>query len=163
MAANQCSILFLKGSIVLIGTVSLAVLLWFPQLEGRATNLNLFSIYLDPFILYGYASAVPFFICLYKAFNLLGYIGQKQTFSSKPISALRTIKKCAILLSLLIVLGAVYIRPFHNVDDDPAGFLALSMISTFLALIVAASAAEFEKILKEGINLLVMKETQAGQ
>lgn len=39
--------------IVLIGVVALVFLIWFPLTEGRATNLDLISIYSDTFILYG--------------------------------------------------------------------------------------------------------------
>ena len=71
-----------------------------PRPEGRAKNLDLFSIYADPFILYGYAAAsVPFFVALYKAFKLLGYIGQNRLFSPNAVKALKNIKYAAILLN----------------------------------------------------------------
>ena len=53
-AMKQISIVFLQAVIVLIGMVILAILIWLPLTEGRATNLDLFTIYADKFILYGY-------------------------------------------------------------------------------------------------------------
>jgi hypothetical protein len=69
---KRISIVFLQAVIVLIGIVALVILIRFPLTEGRAANLDLFSIYSDPFILYGYAASIVFFVALYKAFKLLG-------------------------------------------------------------------------------------------
>ncbi len=150
---KQRSIIFLQGVIVLVGLVALAIMIRFPLTEGRAENLELFSIYADPFILYVYAASIPFFIALYKAFKLLGYIGQDKAFSLKSVSTLRSIKHCAFVLSIFIVMAGVYIRIFHHKDDDPAGFLALCMVTTFLTLAVATAVSVFEKILQKGMDL----------
>ena len=138
---------------VLIGIVALAIMLRFPLTEGRAQNLDLFSTYSDPFILYGYAASIPFFIALYKAFRLLGYIGQNKAFSLNAARALRSIKYCAIVLSVFIVMAGLYIRIFHNKDDDPAGFIAMCIVTTFVSLVVATTVAVFEKILKKGMDI----------
>ena len=150
---KQRSTIFLQGVIVLIGIVPLAIMIRFPLTEGRAENLDLFSIYSDPFILYGYAVSIPFFIALYKAFKLLGYIGQNKAFSLNSVRTLSSIKYCAILLSIFIVMAGLYIRIFHNKDDDPAGFLAMCMVTTFVSLVVATAAAVFEKILQNGMDI----------
>ena len=138
---------------MLIGIVALVIMIRFPSTEGRAENLDLFSIYADPFILYGYAASIPFFIALYKAFKLLGYIGQKKAFSLQSVKALRSIKYCAILLSIFIVMAALYVRIFHNKDDDPAGVLAMCIVFTFVSLVVATAVAVFEKILQNGMDI----------
>ncbi|MBI2465636.1 MAG: DUF2975 domain-containing protein, partial [Candidatus Sungbacteria bacterium] len=125
---NRNSILFLRIVIMLIGIVALAIMVRFPLTEGRAANLDLFSIYADPFIVYGYLASIVFFVALYQAFKLLGYIGQNKVFSLNSVKTLRTIKYCAIVLSILIVIAAIYIRisccTVAEVDggDDPAGF-----------------------------------------
>jgi hypothetical protein len=145
---KRTATIFLRVVIVLIGIVALIILIRFPLMEGRAAKLDLFSVYADPFILYGYAASIAFFVALYKAFKLLGYIGQNKVFSSKSVSALKSIKYCAIILSILIVTAGVYIRISHNKDDDPVGFLVMCVASAFLAVIVATAAAIFEKILQ---------------
>ena len=150
---KQSSTIFLQGVIVLIGIVALAVMIRFPLTEGRAANLDLFSIYSDPFILYGYAASIPFFIALYKAFKLLGCIGQNKAFSLNSVRTLRSIKYCAIGLCILIVMAGLYIRIFHNKDDDPAGFLALCIVTTFVSFVVAIAMAVFEKILQNGVDI----------
>ena len=150
---KQSSTIILQVVIVLIGILALAIMIRFPLTEGRATNLDLFSIYSDPLILYAYAASIPFFIALYKAFKLLGYIGQNKAFSLNSVRTLSSIKYCAIALSILIVMAGIYIRIFHNKDDDPAGFLAICIVTTFVSLVVATAAAVFEKILQNGMDI----------
>ena len=147
------SIVFLQAVIVFIGMVALAILIWFPLTEGRATNLDLFSIYLDRFILYGYAVSVAFFVALYKAFRLLGYIGQNKVFSPDAVKTLKSIKYCAIVLSIAIVMAGLYIRIFHSKEDDPAGFLAMCIVTTFVSIVVATAAAIFEKLLQNAVDM----------
>lgn len=150
---KKSSTLFLQIVIVLVGIVALAVMIRFPLTEGRAVNLDLFSIYADPFIIYGYIASIPFFIALYQAFNLLRYIGQDKVFSLSSVKALRTIKYCAIIVSVSIVLAGLYIRVFHANGDDPAGFLAMCIVTTFVSIVVATAAAVFEKTLQSAVEL----------
>ena len=142
---NRISIIFLQAVIVLIGIVTLAIMIRFPLTEGRAEGLDLFSIYSDPFILYGYVTSIAFFVGLYKAFKLLGYIGQNKLLSLNSIRTLRSIKHCAIILSILIVMAGLYVRIFHNKEDDPAGFLAMCIVTTFISILVATAVALLEK------------------
>ncbi|MBT1707835.1 DUF2975 domain-containing protein [Fulvivirgaceae bacterium PWU5] len=144
---------FLQAVIVLIGIVVLAVLIRLPLTEGRAVNLDLLSIYLDPLILYGYATSIAFFVALYKAFKLLAYIGHNKVFSSDSVAALKSIKYCAIVFSILIVIAGLYIMLSHNKEDDPAGFLAICIVTTFASIVVATAAAIFEKILQNAIDM----------
>lgn len=150
---KHSSTIFLQGVIVLIAILVLGIMIRFPLTEGRAANLDLFSIYSDLFILYVYAASIPFFIALYKAFKLLGYIEQNKAFSLNSVRILRSIKYCAIGLSIFIVIAGLYIRIFHNKDDDPSGFLALCIVSTFASLVVAAAVSVFEKILQNGVDI----------
>ncbi len=147
------STIFLRVVIILIGMVALVVMIRFPLTEGRAVNLDLFSIYADPFIVYGYVASIPFFVALYQAFKLLGYIGQNKVFSLSSVRALRTIKYCAIIQSALIVMAVLYIRIFHVKDDDPAGFIAISILATFISIIIATAAAVFERFLQNAIDI----------
>jgi hypothetical protein len=160
---KQRSTIFLQVVIVLIGILALVLMIRFPLTEGRAPNLGLFSIYADPFILYGYAASIPFFIALYKAFKLLGYIGQNKAFSLNSVRTLRSIKYCAIVLSVLIVMAGLYIRMFHHKDDDPAGFLAICIVTTFVSIVVATAAAVFEKVLQNGVDIISENEQLYGQ
>ncbi len=150
---DKKSILFLQAVIVLIGVLAIAFLVLAPLNEGRAAKLNLFSIYADPFVIYGYAASIAFFVALYKAFRLLGYIGQNKVFSSKSVKALQDIKYCAIVLGLAIIAAGLFVRFFHHKDNDPAGFLAMCIVLSFAAMVVATAAALFGKLLQHAVDM----------
>ena len=150
---KRISILFLQGVIVLIGMVAFFVMIRFPLTEGRAQNLDMFSIYADPFILYGYASSIAFFVALYKAFKLLGYIAQNKLFSPNSVRTLKSIKYCSIILTISIVAAGLYILIFHDKEDDPAGFLAMCIIVTFISIAVATAVAVLERILQNAVDM----------
>jgi hypothetical protein len=150
---KRVSTIFLQAVIVLIGIVALFIMIRFPLTEGRAAKLDVVSIYADPFILYGYAASIVFFVALYKAFRLLGYIGQNKVFSPEAVGSLRSIKYCAIVLSALIAVAAIYVRIFHSDDDDPAGFIAISIVTIFASVVVATAAAIFQRILQSAMDM----------
>ncbi len=160
---KRFSIIFLQTVIVLTGIAALAILIWLPLTEGRATNSDLFSIYSDPFILYGYAASSAFFIALYKAFKLLGYIRQDKAFSLNSVRTLKSIKYCAIVLSILIIGAGLYIKIFHHKDDDPAGFIAICIVTAFISIVIAAVTEVFEKILQNGIKIKSAIESDLQQ
>lgn len=147
------STIFLQVVIVLIGIVALAVMIRFPLTEGAAVNKDLFSIYFNPFILFGYIASIPFFVALYQGFKLLRYIGQNKVFSLSSVKTLRTIKYCAIIISASIVMAALYIKIFHDKNDDPAGFIAMCIVTTFISIVIATAAAVFEKLLQNAVDI----------
>ena len=149
---KKSSTIFLQVVIVLIGVGALALILRFPLTEGRAVNLDLFSIYSDPFILYGYLASIAFFVALYQTFKLLGYIGQNKVFSLNSVKALRTIKYCAFVLSILIVMAMLYIMMSHG-DDDAAGAIAMGIVATFISIIIATAVAVFERTLQSAVDI----------
>jgi hypothetical protein len=151
---KKVSTLFLRIVIILIGIGVLVLILWEPHLEGRNAHATLFQIYFnDPFLVYSYIASIAFFAALYQAFKLLGYIGQNKVFSQASVRALRIIKYCAIVLSILIVTAGLYIKIFHAKDDDPAGFLALCIVTALISAVIATAAAVFEKLLQTAVEI----------
>lgn len=149
---KRFSTFFLQAVIVLVGLVALVMLIWIPQTEGRAANLDLFSIYADPFILYGYAASVLFFLALYNVFKLLGYIRQNNVFTAKAIDVVKNVKRCLMIFGLLILLSALYIRFSHHPDDDPAGFMSMSALIILSCAVGATAAAIFQHLLQKAVN-----------
>jgi hypothetical protein len=149
---NKGSTLFLKTVILFIAIGVLAGMLWFPQTEGRATNLDLISIYTDPFIFYMYIASLPFFGALYQAFKLLGYIEQNKAFSQISVNALRNIKNCAIALSVLVAGADAFIILSHG-NDDAAGALMVGFVVIFASFVIATAAAVFQKLLQNAVDL----------
>jgi hypothetical protein len=153
-SAKRGSTVFLQAVIVLVGAGALALMLWEPHLEGRNAHATLFETYFkDPFLAYAYLASIAFFVALFQAFTLLGYIRQNNVFSLASVRALRTIKYCAIVLSILIVMAGLYIRIFHAKGDDPAGFLAMCIVTTFVSVVIATAAAVFERLLQNAVDI----------
>ena len=146
------STLFLKAALVLIAIGVLAALIHFPPTEGRAANLDLISIYTDPFIIYIYIASIPFFVGLYQAFKLLNLIEANKAFSQGAVNTLRKMKFATLSLIGLIALAMLYIR-FSAAGDDPAGPTALGIIASFAVVVIATAAAVFQKLLQNAVDL----------
>jgi len=131
----------------------LAGLIYFPLTEGRAANLDLFSIYWDPAILYMFVGSIPFFTALYQSYKLLGYIEQNKVFSLGAVKALKTIKYCGIAIAGFVVVGQIALIITQHGKDDMAGPLALGVIITFISIAVATGAAVFEKLLQRAVEI----------
>ena len=139
--------IFLQIIIVLAGLITLAALLWEPQLEGRNAHATLFQVYFnDPFLAYVYLASIPFFVALYQAFTGLG-AARKNTISSPAAAKIfRTIKYCALIIAGSAVAAAIYLRiAADNTQEDPAGALMLGIVIAFISVVIAAIAALFEK------------------
>lgn len=136
---NRNTTIFLKAVIILIGVAVLAAMIRFPLTEGRAVNLDLLSIYTDSFIIYGYLASIPFFVGLYQVYKLLGH---------SSVHTVQTIKYCAIIQSVLIMMPVVYIGTTVT-DDDPAGFISMGIMTTLIAIGVAIVASVFKKRLQK--------------
>lgn len=146
------STLFLKIVILLIGIAVLAALVWFPQTEGRAKGLDLVNIYLDPFIAYIYLSSIPFFVALFQAIKLLGFIEKNNIFSEPAVQAVRTIKFCAVAIICLLVVAMTWVR-IASGDDDPAGAIALGTVMAFASIVIATTAAVLQKVLQTAVDI----------
>jgi hypothetical protein len=144
--------IFLRAVIVIIGIGALALMLWEPHIEGRNAHATLFEIYFkDPFLAYAYLSSIPFFVALYQAFQVLGYIGQNKAFSPTAVKALRTIKFCALAIIGFVAVGELFIMLGNS--DDRAGGVFIGILITFGSVIIAAAAAMFERILQNAVDI----------
>ena len=148
----RSSTFFLKAVLLLIAIGALAGMIWFPQTEGRATHLDLISIYTDPFLLYGYLASIPFFVGLYQAFKLLHLIDADKAFSQGAVQTLKNMKFASLSLIGFIALALFYIRFFAH-GDDPAGPTALGMLASFAAMVLATAAAVFQKLLQNAVDI----------
>jgi hypothetical protein len=152
---QRSSTVFLQVVIVFIGIITLALMLFEPHLEGRNNHASLFQIYFnDPFLAYVYIGSIPFFVALFQAFKLLGYIGQNKMFSQAAVSTLKTIKYCAFITGGAIVAAGTSIRiAAFSSNDDPAGAVMLGVIAVFVAIVIGTAAAVFEKTLQRAVDI----------
>jgi len=150
---TRSSTLFLKAAVLLIAAAVFFGMIRFPQTEGRATNLDLVSIYKDPFIIYIYIASISFFVALYQAFKLLGYVDKNKIFSQASVKAVRNIKYCAIALVAFFVGAETYLFIVERgKSDDIAGGVMMGLFIIFASLIVVAAADVFERLLQKTIT-----------
>ena len=149
---SRGSTLFLKIVIIFIAIATLVGLLWFPQTEGRAANLDLVNIYADLFIAYIYIGSIPFFIGLYQAFKLLNLIDANKAFTQDAVDTLKNMKFAALSLIGFIVLALIYIR-FIAHGDDSAGPTAIGLLVIFAVAVIATAAAVFQKLFQNAVDI----------
>ena len=149
---KRSSTIFLQIVIVLIGIGAFVLLLWEPQIEGRNAHATLFEIYFkDPFLAYIYIGSIAFFVALYQAFKVLGYVRQDKIFSQEAVKALRTIKFCALILIGFVAGAEIFIM--LNTSDDRAGGVFMGILITFGSIVIATAAAMFERILQNAVDI----------
>lgn len=151
--------LFLKGAILLVAILVLAALIRFPQTEGRAANLDFISIYMDPLIIYIYIALIPFFVILFQAFKLLGYVDKNKIFSETAVTSLRHIKYCAAVIIAFFIAADAYLFITERGKDDIAGGVAGGLMIVFISLTIAATATVFEGIIQNVIQMKLKNAT----
>ena len=151
---KRSSTIFLQVVIVLIGIGVLALLLWEPHVEGvNAHATTLYQVYFDdPFLALVYVGSIPFFVAVYKAFKVLGYVRQNKVFRPAAVKALRTIKYCALAIIGFVVVEETFIMLNHG-NDDAAGGVFMGILITFGSIVVAVVAAMFERILQNAVDM----------
>lgn len=153
MNVKRGSTTFLKLIIFLAGIAVFALCIFLvPNIANFSSKLypNIAAMkYLVFIVMYG--AAVPFYIALYQAFNLLRYIDNNTAFSELSVKALKNIKHCAIAISGIYVLGMPLFRFIAKKVDPPVGILG--MIIIFASLVIAVFAAILQQLLQEAINI----------
>lgn len=145
---------FLKVVIMLLGIAVLALCVFLvPEIANYAVELYPDRTYLKALIYIElYASAIPFYIALYQALQLLSYIDKNKAFSELSVRALKNIKKCAIAISGLYALGMPLFYLVADKDDAP-GIIVIGMVVIFASMVIAVFAAVLQKLLKEAIDI----------
>ncbi len=151
---KRSSTLFLQVVIVLIGIGALALMLIQPHFEGRNANAGLFQIYFnDPFLAYAYTGSIAFFVALYQAFKLLGYVARNEVFSQPAVKAVRTIKYCASTLVAFLMGAEAWFFIAVRGKDDIAGGVMMGLFLMFVSVVIATAAAVFERTLQSAVDL----------
>jgi cellulose synthase/poly-beta-1,6-N-acetylglucosamine synthase-like glycosyltransferase len=146
--------LFLKFAVVLLGVPVLALCIFLvPELSDVAGELlPAFGLINELVAIIFWASAIPFYFALFQAFKLLRYIDSNDAFSELSVKALRTIKRCAIVISSLHVLVLPLFYLFAEIDDAP-GVIFVGLIVPFASMVIAIFAAVLQKLLKNAIDI----------
>jgi hypothetical protein len=143
---KQVSTLFLRGVIVFIGLIVLAICLFILPAGVRAEEMY------RPILIGLYVAAVPFYGALFQTMKLLQYIDTDKAFSDLSILALKRIKYCALAIWALFVAGLPLLYDRANKDDAP-GVLALGLVIAFASFVIATFAEVLQKLLQNAIAI----------
>lgn len=150
---KRSSTIVLQIVIAVLGIAALAFMLSEPLSEGRNVHATLFQIYFnDPFLAWAYTASISFFVGLYQAFKLLGYIRRNEIFSEASVKTLRTIQYCSQILVAFVVAAEAYlfiVRP----GDDIAGGVFMGLLLIFVFGVIAIAAGMFERILQNAVDI----------
>jgi hypothetical protein len=143
------STLILRSAVILLGLIILSICIFvlFPIISsGEITGPYL------PILIGLYIPAIPFFVALYHAMKVLNYIDQNNAFSNKSIHALKRIKYCAIIISIIFAVGLPYIYYAAQVDDAP-GVLAIALIIAFASATIATAAGVLQTLVQNAVDI----------
>jgi hypothetical protein len=145
---NRSSTIFLRGVIILIGTLIFAIcVLGLPRIIDTFEPGGY-----DPILIGLYIPAIPFFFALYQAMKLLNHIDRNQAFSESSIASFRTIKYCALVISGLFAGGMPYIFYVADKDDAP-GVVAMALVIIFASFVIATFAAVLQKLIQNAVDI----------
>ena len=145
---KQGSTLILRGAVVLIGLVVLALCVFALPTGIMTDKVGSYR----PILLGLYVPALPFFFALYQAVKLLGYIDEDKAFSVGSVQAFKKIKYAALVISALFAAGMPYV--FYAADrDDAPGVVLGGLVIIFASFIIATFAAVLQKLIQTAVDI----------
>jgi hypothetical protein len=107
---------------------------------------------LYPIVIGIYISSLPYYFALYQAFRLLAFIDKGQAFSELSVFALKKIKYCGIIISIIFMVIMPFVFMLAELEDAP-GLIIVGMIPVFTAMVIGVFAAVLERLLREAIDI----------
>jgi hypothetical protein len=151
---NRVSTYFLRAVVVVMGLVAaLLCYLIIPELNDGWNHASPeIAGWRYPFTIALLGSTIPFCIALFQTWKLLGYVDNNKPFSKKSVRALRNIKYCGFVFSVLYVicLPVVY---FVADNADAPGVMVIGLVMSFAPLVIAVFAAVLERLLQSAIDI----------
>src|SRR5690606_30458079 len=116
---KKASTYFLRFAIFVIGLMVLALCVFaLPAAWPGAVAEFPYAVLSIRLIIIGlYLATVPFYVALWQALKLLRLIDENKAFAEVSVAALRTIKRCATLITGIFVVFVPLLFPIAEVDD----------------------------------------------
>ncbi len=150
---KQGSTIFLRAAVIIVGLIVLTLCIFaFPEMSKGMVMEFPQVAHLKYFILVGYGAALPFLCALYQGWKILNYIDKNKAFSELSVKALRSIKYCAVLMSIALAAGMPFMFFIAQLDDAP-GLILIWAAIVGIPIVVAVLVAVLQKLLKNAIVL----------
>lgn len=149
--------LFLKLAVILMALPVLVLgVVGIVDLVRNPANPD-YAYMLYPIVAGIYLSTLPYYFALYQSFRLLSIIDNGEAFSELSVFALRKIKYCGLIISIIFMVILPFIYLVAELDDAP-GLILVGMVPIFTAMVVAVFAGVLERLLKEAIDIKLLSE-----
>lgn len=145
---NQGPTVILRGAIMLIGLAILAICLLLLPTVLMSDHVEIYK----PLLASLYIPAIPFFWALYQALKLLKLIDKGEAFSAGSVRAFKHIKNCALVISVLFLIGSPYAYYVADQDDAP-GVLLMVLVVVFASFVIATFSGLLQKLVQNAIDL----------
>lgn len=99
-----------------------------------------------------YVAAVPFYVALFQALNLLNYIEKNQTFSGQAVRALKRIAWCGVAIAVVFLASEPFLYTWAQHDDAP-GIILFGVIIAGASLTVSVFAAVLQRLLQNAMDI----------
>ncbi|RDW18693.1 DUF2975 domain-containing protein [Oceanobacillus arenosus] len=149
--------IFLKTAVFLIRVSVLALCVFLlPWLANYTVEMFPELAYLQYPVLIGlYVTAIPLFIALYQAVRLLNYIDNNDAFSESSVKSLKLIKYCAITISILYVIGTIFLMSQNALHP---GIALIGIILIFASAVISVFAGVLQKLLRNALDIKLENE-----
>lgn len=139
-------IIFLSGVFV----VSLYILIMSIFIKEISKNYEFTALY--PTSLCFTVSLIPFYFALYRTLNILSYIDKNNAFSNLSVNALKSIKNCAISISIIHTANLPFLCLWAHKAGAP-GIIIIGLVLVFIPIIIATFSEILKRLLKQAIDI----------
>lgn len=149
--------------VIFIGVVVLVFSIFlFPEISMEASriaqaasqHISTWLAYVNvSFLLALYAAVVLFFLVLYRALMLLGYIDMRTAFSDLSVNALKSIRNHCIAICALYMVGIMPLVYCIAEMEDAPGLIWIGFVIGLVPIVVSTFTAILQKLLKEAIDI----------
>ena len=150
---------FLRLALLVIALPILAIYIFaVPEIGNFAAELYPDYTYIKWLVWIDlYATAIPFYMALYRSYRLLGHIDRGEAFSELAVRALRSIRNCAFGVGGLFAVGMPIYYLMADKDDAP-GIIVIGLVIIFASFTIAVFAAVLKALLHEAIEIKAENE-----
>lgn len=150
---HQLPIIFLRAAIFFMaaGVLTLCALL---TLLVKDIHLEFPAYSYAVYAVFGaiYATTIPYFIGIFKAWKLLNLIEGGRTFSHESAKTMGLIAACAAAISAIYIASLPFLYIWADNDDAP-GLVVIGMVLVCVPMIIAVFAALLQRLISEAAAL----------
>ncbi|WP_336773946.1 DUF2975 domain-containing protein [Paenibacillus sp. MMO-58] len=148
---NRVSTFFLKITVLLMAIPAIAVCV-FAVIALIRNDPNQFPGRMHLSDIGFFVAVIPYFIALYMAMRLLGYIDKNIAFSELSVRALKKIKYCGVCIGIIFVAMMPFVFVMARQEDAP-GIIVMGLAVAFASFVIAVFGALLERLLQNAIKL----------